>query len=91
MTVNVNGDLAPESNENFVVNLSAPSNASFCDAQGAGTIMNDDAAAVALSTTVGVPVATSTIQVPALSNIGLMFLIAGFLGLGVVLIQRRQD
>ena len=44
-----------------------------------------------LSTTVGVPVATSTIQVPALSNIGLMFLIAGFLGLGVVLIGRRQD
>jgi len=42
-----------------------------------------------LSTTVGVP-AVNTVQVPALGNISLMLLIAGFLGLGVVLVGRRQ-
>lgn len=42
-----------------------------------------------LSTNVGVP-AVNTIQVPALGNISLMLLIAGFLGFGVVLVGRRQ-
>ncbi len=41
------------------------------------------------NTTVGVP-AVNAIQVPALGNIGLMLLIAGFLGFGVVLVGRRQ-
>ena len=41
--VTVNGDTAPETNENFFVNLSAATNASILDNQGVGTITNDDA------------------------------------------------
>ncbi len=40
----VNGDLVPEGNETFFVNLSTPVNASITDNQGLGTINNDDAA-----------------------------------------------
>ncbi|MBC7815844.1 MAG: DUF4394 domain-containing protein, partial [Planctomycetaceae bacterium] len=44
-TVNVliNGDLLVEANETFFVNLTAAVNAGFSDAQGLGTIVNDDA------------------------------------------------
>ena len=38
----VNGDTTVESNETFLVNLSAPSGATIADAQGTGTIVNDD-------------------------------------------------
>ena len=38
----VGGDIAIESNETFYVNLSGATNASIADAQGAGTIVNDD-------------------------------------------------
>ena len=41
--VAVNGDLATESNETFTVTLTAPINATIGDAQGLGTILNDDA------------------------------------------------
>src|SRR6267143_1902546 len=41
-TILVIGDLLNEPNEAFVVNLSSPTNASFADAQGIGTILNDD-------------------------------------------------
>jgi hypothetical protein len=44
VTVSVNGDTMVEPDENFVVNLSAPTNATLLDAQGAGTITNDDGA-----------------------------------------------
>ena len=40
--VNVKGDVLKELNETFFVNLSAPVNASLLDAQGIGTILNDD-------------------------------------------------
>ena len=43
ITVVVNGDVRNESNETFLVNLSNPTNASIADAQGQGTITNDDA------------------------------------------------
>jgi hypothetical protein len=43
ITVSVAGDTTNEANENFVVNLSSPSNATIADGQGAGTIQNDDA------------------------------------------------
>ena len=43
------------------------------------------------STTVGVPAVINTVQVPALGNISLLFLIAGFLGLGVALLARRPN
>ncbi|HEX8151439.1 MAG TPA: Calx-beta domain-containing protein [Pyrinomonadaceae bacterium] len=42
VTVNVNGDAAPEAHENFVVNLSGATNAELGDPQGQGTINNDD-------------------------------------------------
>ena len=41
-TVTINGDTAMESNENFAVNLSSPTNATILDSRGIGTITNDD-------------------------------------------------
>lgn len=43
VTVNVNGDTAPESNENFFVQLYNPVGASLGDAYGQAVIANDDA------------------------------------------------
>ena len=40
--VTVNGDLNSEPNETFFVNLTSPTNASFGDNQGLGTILNDE-------------------------------------------------
>jgi len=42
ITVVVNGDVLDESNETFFVNLSNPTNAIIGDAQGSGTITDDD-------------------------------------------------
>ena len=42
VTVQARGDLIKEANETFFVNLSAPTNAAIADAQGLGTILNDD-------------------------------------------------
>jgi uncharacterized repeat protein (TIGR01451 family) len=44
VTVLVNGDTGFEQNETFFVNLTGATNASISDAQGQGTITNDDAA-----------------------------------------------
>jgi len=41
-TVNVDGDATDEPDETFLVNLANPANASIADAQGLGTIQNDD-------------------------------------------------
>jgi chitinase len=41
-TVKVTGDRKIEANETFVVNLSNPTGATIADAQGLGTIINDD-------------------------------------------------
>jgi hypothetical protein len=46
IAVTINGDTTVEPNETFFVNLSNPTNATLVDAQGAGTIVNDDAAAL---------------------------------------------
>lgn len=43
IVVTINGDTTTESNETFVINLSAASGASIADSQGVGTITNDDA------------------------------------------------
>ena len=48
VTVSVNGDTTPEANETFFVNLSAPTNATVTDSQGAGTILNDDLPALSI-------------------------------------------
>jgi hypothetical protein len=42
ITVVVNGDTLIELNETFVINLTAPTNATIADNQGIGTILNDD-------------------------------------------------
>ncbi|MGI9124765.1 MAG: Calx-beta domain-containing protein, partial [Mycobacterium sp.] len=58
-TVNVTvlGDTAPESDETFTVNLSAPTNGYLGTATGTGTIVNDEASRppVISATTVGAP------------------------------------
>ena len=43
--VTINGDVVPEPDETFLVNLSNPTNATLADGQGQGTITNDDAQA----------------------------------------------
>jgi len=42
ITVVVNGDTEPETNESFFVNLTSATNATIADSQGVGTIVNDD-------------------------------------------------
>jgi hypothetical protein len=54
VSVNVIGDTAVEPNETFVVNLSAPAGATITDAQGVGTITNDDVAPVPVTVTLQV-------------------------------------
>jgi Ca2+-binding RTX toxin-like protein len=44
VTVVVSGDTVVEGNENFLVNLSSPTNATIVTGQGTGTITNDDVA-----------------------------------------------
>ncbi|MBD0369759.1 MAG: DUF11 domain-containing protein [Pyrinomonadaceae bacterium] len=46
VTVLVNGDTSNEPNETFTLNLSNPQNVNLADAQGVGTITNDDAPGV---------------------------------------------
>ena len=53
ISVVINGDATYEPNETFVVNLSQPVNAVIGDAQGAGTILNDDQAAGLPTVTAG--------------------------------------
>jgi hypothetical protein len=49
ITVSVNGNTIDEPNKTFFVNLTNPQNGALSDAQGAGTILNDDAAVFQLS------------------------------------------
>ncbi len=49
VTVQVNGDLNIEGNENFFVNISSPVNATITDAQTQGTITNDDTATISIN------------------------------------------
>ena len=51
--VTVNGDLTVEPNESFFVNITNPTGATLGDAQGAGTITNDDAAGIVISQVYG--------------------------------------
>lgn len=65
IVVQIVGDINDEANENFRVNLSAATNATIADAQGVGTITDDDATP-GLSTvavTVGESIATTTFTV----------------------------
>ncbi len=49
ITIFVYGDKTYEANETFFLNLSNPTNATLATVQGTGTILNDDAAPVALT------------------------------------------
>ncbi len=49
VNVSVVGDTVVEGSETFTVNLSSPSGASISDAQGVGTITNDDSASVSIA------------------------------------------
>ncbi len=49
ITVNVVGDMVVEPDQDFVVNLSPPSNATFGDNQATGTILDDDASGAVFS------------------------------------------
>ncbi|MFA6958511.1 MAG: Calx-beta domain-containing protein [Thermoanaerobaculia bacterium] len=49
VSISVNTDLAPEPNETFVVDLSNATAGTISDAQGLGTILNDDSAATELN------------------------------------------
>lgn len=48
ITVTVNGDVLSELNESFRVELTDPINAAIVDAQGVGTILNDDAVTISI-------------------------------------------
>jgi Calx-beta domain/Right handed beta helix region len=67
LPVTVNGDTTVEPNETFTVNLSSPTNALIADAQGVGTITNDDAAgsspSVSVNDTTATPGQTITVTV----------------------------
>lgn len=62
IVVTVNGDQTVESNETYFVNLSGATNAVILDAQGLGTITNDDGVILAPPTNV-VATATATTNV----------------------------
>lgn len=49
ITVSVKGDVIDENNETFLVNLSAPTNATLQDAQGQGTIRDDDSVSLSIN------------------------------------------
>jgi hypothetical protein len=49
IAVTVNGDTLNEGNETFFVNLTSPTNATIADAQGVGTIVDDDPVTIAIN------------------------------------------
>jgi uncharacterized repeat protein (TIGR01451 family) len=75
ITVTVNGDTTFEPNETFFVNLTNPTNGNILDAQGLGTINNDDSSVVADLTVTKTGAATATggtnvVYTIAVSNAG---------------------
>ena len=55
ITVLIKGDTKPEANETFFLNLSRATNAAIADAQGVGTILNDDDGSVGGGCNANVP------------------------------------
>ena len=53
VTIPVAGDTAVEPDETFVLNLSAPANATIADGQGVGTIVNDDLPGLSINDVIG--------------------------------------
>jgi hypothetical protein len=85
--VTINGDTTGESNETFTVNLTAPTGATISDAQGIGTIVNDDTPTLVvndLSTNEGnvaEPVLTVTLSTPPSSTVSVNYTTADGLAL----------
>src|SRR5215218_1718341 len=71
VTVVVNGDTLNESNEGFLVNLTNPTFADLVDAQGVGTIMDDDPAPALSIDNVTVPVEGNSDTVNATFTVNL--------------------
>lgn len=85
ITVKVVGDAIDEPNETFVVNLTAPVGATLADAQGTGTIVDDDAAAGLLSDT-----ATAGGPVDAWGAPGLAIVVLAVSTSAAILVRRRK-
>ncbi len=75
ITVLVQGDLLDEANETYFVNLSNPTNATIADAQGVGTITDNDAApsvtvndVTVTEGNIGTTLATFTVTLSAVSG-----------------------
>ena len=62
IAVVVNADLVDEGSESFFVNLTSPVNATIADAQGLGTITNDDLATISINNPVGLEPDTGTVN-----------------------------
>ena len=60
ITVLVNGDTAFEPNETFTIQLTNPGGATLSNANGTGTILNDDVAPTPTATATATPTATAT-------------------------------
>ncbi len=52
VAITINGDTTVEPDEDFTINLTAPTNAAIADAQGLGSIINDDGGTLQFSTSV---------------------------------------
>lgn len=61
VSVTITGDMTNEPDETFFVNVSNPTNATISDAQGAGTILNDDAPVLLIDDTTGRVVALDSV------------------------------
>jgi VCBS repeat-containing protein len=68
ISVTVSGDISPESNETFFVNLSGASTP-ISDNQGLGTIVNDDSGLLLRATEADVGTSEATLTPPALAPI----------------------
>jgi Bacterial Ig-like domain (group 3)/Calx-beta domain/FG-GAP-like repeat len=61
VSVTIVGDITNEADETFFVNISDPTNATTSDAQGVGTILNDDAPVLLIDDTTGRAVALDSV------------------------------
>jgi subtilisin-like proprotein convertase family protein len=63
VSISVNGDVTVEPNETFFVNLTSPANANIADAQGQGTITDDDGSLAAPTNVVATATGTTSVNI----------------------------
>ncbi|MCK9335962.1 MAG: HYR domain-containing protein, partial [Candidatus Cloacimonetes bacterium] len=88
--IDVSGELVYELDETFYVNLSSPTNATIADAQGLGTIENDDnqpevtlsSDATTIAEDGGVATITATLSNPSASDVTIVLDLGGSAGSG---------